>query len=89
MNINGTYIPPRTPQTVLVMDRVPFADSVLKVRKTVIIDIAEVINAPSNKARTNNMKAVKLVGNINLMLGGIKNATIANGTHRISVADNL
>ena len=89
MNTNGTYIPPKTPQMVLQMDNVPFAESVLKVKNTVIIEIAEVINAPRIRAITNNPNAAKLVGSINLMLGGNKNATVARGTHLMIVPANL
>ena len=70
MNTSGTYIPPRTPQTVFIIDAVPFAESVLKVKNTVIIDIAEVIKAPSSNATANNKNEVMFVGNINLMLFG-------------------
>ena len=89
MNTSGTYIPPSTPQIVLTMLAVPFADIVLKVKNTVIIEIEEVINAPIKRAMANNIKDAKLAGSINLILGGNKNATIVNGTQRISVAESL
>ena len=89
--INGIGIknPPKRLVVVLTMPSVPFADCVLNVRYTAIIDIAPVINAPIINATINSPNAVKLTGNDKPMLDGNKNAINMIGKKRRRVADNL
>ena len=89
INTSGTYIPPSTPQMVFIIEAVPFALIVLKVKNTLIIEIDDVIIAPSNKATKNKPNEAKLVGNISLMLLGSRKATVKRGTQRIIVPDSL
>ena len=65
------------------------SESVLNVKNTEIIDIAEVIRAPNNKATKNNINDTKLTGNISLKFAGKIKAITANGTHLIIVAESL
>ena len=89
MKTSGTYIPPSMPQIVFIIVAVPFPDKVLNVKKTLIIEMVDVMIAAISRASVNSKNDVKLVGNINLMLLGSKNATIVKGTQRINVAESL
>ena len=89
MKTSGTYIPPRRPQTVLIIVAVPFADIVLNVRNTASIEIDEVIIAPIIRATINRPNEDRLTGSINLMLLGSKKATVSRGKQRMIVPESL